>query len=97
DTPLPLHIRTRRAGDRMSWKGLNGSKKIKDVFIDEKIPIEERNTWPIVTDDEGTILWLVGLKKRQSVFNEKELFIKITYDKKQLEEGKRCIAILKKF
>src|SRR5699024_368467 len=84
DTPLPLHIRTRRAGDRMSWKGLNGSKKIKDVFIDEKIPIEERNTWPIVTDDEGTILWLVGLKKRQSVFNEKELFIKITYDKKQL-------------
>src|SRR5699024_837171 len=55
DTPLPLHIRTRRPGDRMSWKGLNGSKKIKDLFIDEKIPIEKRNTWPIVTDNEGTI------------------------------------------
>ena len=85
DTPLPLHIRTRRPGDRMSWKGLNGSKKIKDLFIDEKIPIEKRNTWPIVTDNEGTILWLIGLKKKHfEPIDGKALFIKITYDKKQL-------------
>src|SRR5699024_8111317 len=35
---LPLKVRTRKPGDRMSWKGLNGTKKIKDIFIDEKIP-----------------------------------------------------------
>lgn len=60
---LPLHIRTREPGDRMSWKGLNGSKKIKDIFIDEKVPARLRNSWPIVTDNNGEILWLVGLKK----------------------------------
>ncbi|WP_068675804.1 tRNA lysidine(34) synthetase TilS [Oceanobacillus sp. Castelsardo] len=60
---LPLHIRTRRPGDRMSWTGLNGSKKIKDIFIDEKIPIDKRNRWPILVDNNGEILWLIGLKK----------------------------------
>ncbi|MFZ3579246.1 tRNA lysidine(34) synthetase TilS [Virgibacillus sp. DJP39] len=60
---LPLHIRTRKTGDRMTWKGLSGSKKIKDIFIDEKIPTGLRDTWPIVTDNNGEILWLVGLKK----------------------------------
>lgn len=62
---LPLHIRTRWAGDRMSWKGLNGSKKVKDIFIDAKIPPKERDKWPIVTDNNGEILWLIGLKKGQ--------------------------------
>lgn len=60
---LPLHIRTRKPGDRMSWRGLNGSKKIKDIFIDEKIPLAARNSWPLVVDDAGKILWLIGLKK----------------------------------
>ncbi|KKE77606.1 tRNA lysidine(34) synthetase TilS [Oceanobacillus caeni] len=60
---LPLHIRTRRPGDRMTWTGLNGSKKIKDIFIDEKIPIDKRNSWPILVDNKGEILWLIGLKK----------------------------------
>lgn len=63
DIALPLHVRTRLPGDRMSWKKLNGSKKIKEIFIDEKIPVKERKTWPLVTDDAGRILWLVGLKK----------------------------------
>ncbi len=60
---LPLHIRTRQFGDKMRWKGLNGSKKVKDIFIDAKIPRNERDTWPIVTDNNGEILWLIGLKK----------------------------------
>ena len=40
-----------------------GRKKIKDIFIDEKISIYDRELWPIVTDSEGTIIWLPGLKK----------------------------------
>ncbi|AXI07558.1 tRNA lysidine(34) synthetase TilS [Oceanobacillus sp. 143] len=59
----PLHIRTRRAGDRMSWKGLKGSKKLKDIFIDSKIPITERDKWPILVDHKGEVLWVIGLKK----------------------------------
>ena len=42
---------------------LKSSKKIKDIFIDEKIPTEERALWPILTDSTDQILWLPGLKK----------------------------------
>jgi tRNA(Ile)-lysidine synthase len=62
-TGLPLIIRSRQAGDRMTVKGMAGTKKIKDIFIDEKIPKFMRDMWPVITDREGTILWLPGLKK----------------------------------
>lgn len=82
---LPLHIRTRRDGDRMSWKGLNGSKKLKDIFIDAKIPLQDRNSWPVVTDNNGDILWLVGLKKRDSIPDQKSSsYIKLYYEKGNL-------------
>ncbi len=60
---LPLYIRTKKPGDKMAIKGLKGTKKIKDIFIDEKIPTEERALWPILTDSTDQILWLPGLKK----------------------------------
>ncbi len=60
---LPLFVRSRKRGDRMEVKGLSGTKKIKDIFIDEKIPIFLRDTWPIVCDAKGKIVWLPGLKK----------------------------------
>ncbi|MFS0646173.1 tRNA lysidine(34) synthetase TilS [Siminovitchia sp. 179-K 8D1 HS] len=60
---LPLTVRTRVPGDRMRLKGMNGSKKIKDIFIDEKIPLAKRDSWPIVTDAAGRILWVPGVKK----------------------------------
>ena len=60
---LPLVVRTRQNGDRIRLRGMNGSKKVKDIFIDQKIPVRMRDTWPIVTDQKGKILWIVGLKK----------------------------------
>lgn len=62
---LPLHIRTKKDGDKIKIKGLNGSKKIKDIFINEKIPKEERIIYPIMTDDKDNILWIPGLKKSE--------------------------------
>ncbi len=60
---LPIHVRNRKNGDKMSVKGMLGRKKINDIFIDKKIPIEERDNWPIVIDSKGNILWLPNLKK----------------------------------
>lgn len=60
---LPLHVRTRKTGDKLVLKGLNKTKKVKDIFIDEKIPLNQRNIWPIITDNNGEIIWLPGLKK----------------------------------
>lgn len=59
---LPLTVRTRRFGDRMSIKG-NGTKKIKDIFIDKKVKLSDRDTWPVVVDAKGVVVWLPGLKK----------------------------------
>ncbi len=63
DVVFPLHVRTRQEGDKIYIKGMLGSKKVKDVFINEKVKIEEREGWPIVVDSNGTIVWIPGLKK----------------------------------
>lgn len=78
---FPLHVRTRENGDRMSWTGLQGTKKLKDIFIDAKIPIQKRNEWPIVVDDAGTILWVIGLKKGKQLEVNAEQFVYIQYEK----------------
>lgn len=54
-------IRSRKNGDKIIPLGMNGSKKIKDLFIDMKIPKELRDEIPIVQFDEE-IAWVVGLK-----------------------------------
>ena len=63
DVVLPLHVRTRKSGDKMKVKGLNGFKKVKDIFIDSKVPISQRDLWPVVVDSTDKIVWLPGLKK----------------------------------
>lgn len=63
DVVFPLHVRTRKLGDVMEVKGLNGKKKIKDIFINSKISSKERELWPVVVDSTDKIVWLPGLKK----------------------------------
>jgi len=60
---LPLYVRTRKLGDVMQLKKINGTKKIKDIFIDAKVPLYQRDTWPIVVDSKGNIIWIPGIKK----------------------------------
>ncbi|MBU8908447.1 tRNA lysidine(34) synthetase TilS [Desertibacillus haloalkaliphilus] len=59
----PLTVRSRRPGDRISIKGMNGSKKIKDLFIDHKINRKDREIWPLVVDSKDQILWVPMLSK----------------------------------
>ena len=62
DVTLPLIVRTRKLGDVMAIKG-GGHKKIKDIFIDSKIPFADRDLWPIVVDSRERIVFVPGLKK----------------------------------
>ena len=48
---FPLVIRSRKTADRISLLGTNGSKKLKDIFIDLKIPSWERDRVPVVAAD----------------------------------------------
>jgi tRNA(Ile)-lysidine synthase len=79
DIVLPLRVRTRKSGDRMKVKGLNGSKKVKDIFIDSKIPVNKRDIWPVVVDSTDTIVWIPGIKK----------------SKFDVSKNKKCDIILK--
>ncbi len=63
DIKLPLFVRNKQVGDRMEVKGMLGRKKIKDIFIDNKISGKDREIWPIVLDSTEKIVWLPGLKK----------------------------------
>lgn len=59
----PLLLRARRPGDRMKPFGLNGSKKVKDMYIDDKIPPSLRRRLPLLVDAEGEILWIPGMRR----------------------------------
>ncbi len=65
---LPLIVRSRKIGDKMKVKNMNGSKKIKDIFINSKVPVDLRDSWPIVVDSSGKIVWIPGIKK--SIFDK---------------------------
>jgi tRNA(Ile)-lysidine synthase len=67
---LPLYVRNRRNGDKIRVKGMLGSKKINDIFTDEKISKEDRDLWPIVLDSSNTVVWIPGLKK--SIFDKEK-------------------------
>ncbi len=71
---FPLIVRTRKQGDKMIIKGLNHHKKIKEIMINEKVPIHLRNSYPIVTDGEGTIVWIPGIKKSQFCKTKEEKY-----------------------
>ena len=63
DVTLPLYVRSVKVGDKMIIKNMTEAKKIKDIFINEKVPVSKRKIWPIVVDSKGNVLWLPGLKK----------------------------------
>lgn len=70
DIKLPLYFRNRQNGDFIEIKGLNHKKKIKDIFIDEKIPKRKRDEYPLLVDSDNNILWIPNIKK--SKFNAKK-------------------------
>jgi len=74
EVALPLKVRNRHQGDKMAVKKMSGQKKIKDIFIDEKIDLVERDLWPIVVDANDVIVWLPGLKKSKFDKSKKEKY-----------------------
>lgn len=56
---LPLLVRTRRPGDRMRPLGAGGSRKLKKILIDRKVPLAQRDLLPLVLSGER-IAWACG-------------------------------------
>ncbi|WP_392486005.1 tRNA lysidine(34) synthetase TilS [Haloimpatiens sp. FM7315] len=56
-----ITYRHRRDGDRFNPLGMKGSRKLKDLFIDLKIPREDRNKIPLICFGDD-IAWIVGFR-----------------------------------
>jgi tRNA(Ile)-lysidine synthase len=59
----PLRFRPRRNGDRFQPIGLNGSKKVKDMYVDDKVPPVMRERLPLMEDRDGFIVWVPGIRR----------------------------------
>lgn len=78
-------LRNRMSGDKMSLKHC-GTKKIKDILIDEKIPSFLKDEFPIL-EYNGKIIWLCGLRDDPQFRAKKsENYIKISLHKENINE-----------
>lgn len=59
-------IRAWQPGDRFHPMGAPGTKKLKDWFIDRRIPQKERKWLPVVTTCSGEIVWVPGFPPAES-------------------------------
>ncbi len=59
---LPLSIRARKDGDRMLLKGMDQPKRLSRLFIDEKIPLNERNSWPLLISQSDEVVAVIGVR-----------------------------------
>ena len=59
-SPFPWLVRTFRHGDRMVPFGMSGRKKVKDIFIDRKIPLSDRTRIPLLWCGDD-LIWIAGV------------------------------------
>lgn len=71
---LPLYLRNKKDGDFIEVKGLNGKKKIKDIFIDSKMPKDKRESYPLLVDSNNNILWIPNIKKSKYNVKKNEFY-----------------------
>jgi len=57
--PFPWTLRTFRPGDRFHPLGMKGTKKVKDFFIDGKVPPDDRRRIPLLFCG-AELLWICG-------------------------------------
>lgn len=73
-------VRNRKAGDKIKLPG--GSKKIKDLFIDIKVPKEDRSKIPVIADEQG-ILSVGGLRHSENykIDSDTKEVLKVSFKK----------------
>lgn len=77
---FPFFLRNRKNGDRI--KVNNGTKKIKDLLIDEKIPTSQRDSL-LLLEKDNEIINIFGVKKSTTLLQSKNNNILITLREKE--------------
>ena len=77
---FPLTIRPVRDGDTFCPFGMEGHRLVSDFLTDRKLSVLEKRRQLVVTDANGTILWLVGLRidHRFRVTNQTTTILRLT-------------------
>jgi tRNA(Ile)-lysidine synthase len=60
---FPLVLRNRQPGDRFKPMGMTSFKKLSDFFIDEKVPLSNKDQVPLLINGNGEIIWVGGLRQ----------------------------------
>lgn len=68
---FPLFIRVRQDGDRISLKGMSSPKRLSRLFIDDKIPLNARDSWPLLVSSNNEVLAVIGVRVSNYFSEEK--------------------------
>jgi tRNA(Ile)-lysidine synthetase-like protein len=58
---FPLEVREWRPGDRIRLA--SGTKKLKKLFVERKVPKPERRRIPLLAERNGIVLWIAGVAR----------------------------------
>ncbi|MEE2863091.1 MAG: tRNA lysidine(34) synthetase TilS [Gemmatimonadota bacterium] len=61
---FPLEVRARAPGDRLRNRA--GSRKVKKLMLEQRIPIRQREVMPVLVDARGDVLWVPGVARSTS-------------------------------
>ena len=61
NSDYPITIRNARSGDLYLIKGYK--KQVRRLFIDWKLPITKRATWPVIVSSTGEIIYIPRYQK----------------------------------
>lgn len=80
---FPLKIRQRTPGDFFFPLGFGKRKKLQDLFVDEKVPRDQRDSVPVVVSGKEPgkeIIWVAGYRadERFRVTEKTERFLRLT-------------------
>ncbi|MCC4722763.1 tRNA lysidine(34) synthetase TilS [Salinicoccus sp. RF5] len=78
----PLMVRTKESGDRMQIPGL-GTKKLSRIFIDGKVPKDEREKMPVILDSDRQI---IALGEIYNIMGSKEMNSRLLIEKEFTDE-----------
>ncbi len=79
----PLTMRTWQEGDSIQPLGMKGRKKVSDILIDEKVPLNLKSRQAVL-GDQNDIIWLPGLRigEEYKILDSSQSILKICLTKK---------------
>lgn len=77
-----LVCRTRTSGDKIKLKNKNGTKSLKKLFTEYSVPVNERDVWPLLCDDEGLVwVYKIGVAHRCAAGSDSKQIYRISVKK----------------